>query len=84
MPGLGAMANAPACRTDPPRLLAESIWKKQIPIYCFYDHFLDSDDQLVHEELPSADFSRGGVCLLGASSMNWGSSSGTCPIRRDA
>ena len=50
----------------------EATWKKQIPIYCFYDHYLDSDDKLVHEELPAADFSRGSVCLLGASSLNWG------------
>ena len=70
---LAALANDPrvldaihrACWT-------ESIWKKQIPIYCYYDHFIDSDDRMLHHDLPAADFSRGGVCLIGASSLNWG------------
>jgi len=46
-------------------------WKKGIPLFCFNDHFLDSEDRLLHEELPSADFSRGGVYFLGASSVTW-------------
>jgi hypothetical protein len=69
---LSAMANDARVQDAIHRVCwTESIWKKQIPIYCFYDHYLDSDDKLVHEELPAADFSRGSVCLLGASSMNW-------------
>jgi hypothetical protein len=50
---------------------AEATWKKQIPIHCFYEHFIDSFDRTAHQELPAADFSRGGVYLLGASSMTW-------------
>lgn len=50
----------------------ESIWKNQIPLFCFYNHFFDSDDYVVHEELPASDFSRGSVCMVGASSMSWG------------
>jgi len=46
-------------------------WKKSLPIFCFTDHFVDSDERLLHEEVPEADFSRGGVYFMGASSMRW-------------
>jgi hypothetical protein len=49
----------------------QAIQKKQIPIYCYYDHFIDSADRLLHQDLPAADFSRGGVYLVGASSLAW-------------
>ena len=39
-------------------------WEKGIPLFCFNDHFLDSEDRLLHEELPSADF-----CAVG--SISW-------------
>jgi len=42
-----------------------------LPIYCFNGHFADYDERFLHEELPSADFSRGGVYFLGASTMKW-------------
>jgi hypothetical protein len=70
---LGAMANDPRVLDAIHRAAwAEAAWKKQIPIYCYYDHFVDSDDRMLHQDLPTADFSRGGVCLIGASSLNWG------------
>jgi hypothetical protein len=50
---------------------AEAKWKNQIPIPCFHSHFVDTEDCLLHHELPSADFSRGGVCLIGASNLTW-------------
>lgn len=50
---------------------AEAAWKRQIPLICFQDHFLDSADRVMHHELDSADYSRGGVCLIGASSLSW-------------
>lgn len=70
--GLDALANDPRVLDGVRRgCWVESIWTKQIPMYCFTDHFLDSEDRLLHQELPAADFSRGSVCLFGASSMNW-------------
>ena len=47
----------------------EARWKKQIPLFSFTSHFLDVADRLCHEEIPSADFSRGGVYLAGGSNM---------------
>ena len=49
----------------------QSNWKKQIPIFCFNEHFVDSEDRLLHQDLPAADYSRGGVYILGASSVAW-------------
>ena len=45
--------------------------KKLIPVFCMHNHFFDARDRLLHEELPSADYSHGGVYFLGASSMMW-------------
>ena len=51
---------------------SQSIWKRQIPIFCFYDHFVDSTDRLMHQDIPDLDFSRGGgVCMFGASNATW-------------
>lgn len=49
----------------------EASWKKQIPMFCYNDHFLDCDDRLLHQDIPSADYSRGGVYFLGASNVAW-------------
>ncbi len=51
---------------------AQAAWKKQIPLICFQDHFLDSADRVMHQDLNTADYSRPGVCLIGASSLSWG------------
>jgi hypothetical protein len=50
----------------------ESKWKKLIPLFCTTNHFLDPEDRVLHEQIPSADFSRGGVHFVGASTITWG------------
>ena len=45
--------------------------RESLPIYCFTHHYTDLEEWILHEEIPSADFSRGGVYFLGASSMKW-------------
>jgi len=45
--------------------------KKRIPIYCFTDHFNDYEERFVHQDIFSADYSRGGVYFMGASNMKW-------------
>ncbi len=45
--------------------------KKLLPMYCYNGHFVDYEDRLLHEELPSADVSRGGVYFFGASTIKW-------------
>jgi hypothetical protein len=45
--------------------------KKRLPVYCFTDHFNDYEERFVHKDIPSADYSRGSVCFLGASNMKW-------------
>jgi hypothetical protein len=50
----------------------EAKWKKLIPIFCTNNHFVDATDRLLHEQIPSADYSRGGVYFVGASNMTWG------------
>ena len=40
-------------------------WKKQIPLFCCNKHFIDYEDWLLHKEIPSADFSQGGVFIYG-------------------
>lgn len=49
----------------------QAAWKKQIPLFCFYRHYLSSEDRLIHEDLPVSDFSHGGVYLVGASNVAW-------------
>jgi hypothetical protein len=70
--GLVALAETPWVK-DKIRDVAwsQATSKKQIPMASFYREFLDSGDQLIHEELPAADFSRGGVYFDGASNMAW-------------
>jgi hypothetical protein len=51
---------------------AQSISTKQIPFYCYNEHFIDPEDRLINGELPTADFSRGGVYVIGASNLTWG------------
>ena len=46
-------------------------WKKQIPLFCYTGHFTDYEERFLHEEVPSTDYSRGGVYFLGASTMKW-------------
>ena len=69
---LDGMANAQPVQ-DWMRRLAwqESKWKKQLPIFCWHSHLVDYEDRLFHEEIPSADFSRGGAFFMGASNMKW-------------
>ncbi len=45
--------------------------KQQIPMACYTEHFIDCDDRLLHQDIPSADYSRGGVYFLGASNLAW-------------
>jgi hypothetical protein len=45
--------------------------KKRIPVYCFTEHFNDYEERFIHQDIPSADYSRGGVYFLGASNMKW-------------
>ncbi len=66
------------------RLIRECAWeearaKGQIPLFSFNAHFLDAEDRMCHLELPSADFSRGGVYLTGASNMSWAARSWDLP-----
>jgi hypothetical protein len=46
-------------------------WKKLIPLFCTHNHFVDAEDRLLHEQIPSSDFSRGGVYFVGASNITW-------------
>jgi len=55
-------------------------WKKLIPLFCFTGHFVDIDERLVHEEIPTADFSKGGVYFIGASSMKWALKTWDLPV----
>jgi hypothetical protein len=50
----------------------QSKWKKQIPMFCTTNHFIDPEDRLIHEQIPAADFSHGGVYFVGASNLTWG------------
>jgi hypothetical protein len=70
---LDAMANSPELQ-DWIRAVSwrESKWKKLIPLFCTNDHFLDAEDRVLHEQIPSADFSHGGVYFVGASNITWG------------
>jgi hypothetical protein len=45
--------------------------KKSLPIFCFTGHFVDTEERLLHDAVPGADYSRGGVYFFGASSMQW-------------
>jgi hypothetical protein len=45
--------------------------RESLPIYCFTNHFTDYEEWFLHDKIPSADFSRGGVYFLGASTMKW-------------
>ncbi len=49
----------------------ESKVKKQLPYYCFTGHFIDYEERFLHEEIPSIDYSHGGVYFFGASTMKW-------------
>jgi len=67
-----AMAETPWVKDT----IRETAWKqatrkKQIPLFSFYREFLDSEDRLIHEDLPSLDFTRGGIYLIGASNVAW-------------
>jgi len=42
-------------------------WRRHNVIYAYDVGFADSDDRLLLQELPEADFSRGGVCFVGSS-----------------
>ena len=70
---LDAMANSQAVE-DWIRAVSwrEAKWKKLIPLFCTNNHFLDAEDRLIHEQIPSADYSRGGVYFVGASNITWG------------
>lgn len=70
---LDAMANSPDVQ-DWIRAVSwrESKWKKLIPLFCTNNHFLDAEDRVLHEQIPSADYSRGGVYFVGASNITWG------------
>jgi hypothetical protein len=69
---LDAMANLKPVQ-DWMRTVAwqQSKSKKQIPLFCWNEHFIDYEDRLLHKEIPSADFSEGGVFFMGASNMKW-------------
>jgi hypothetical protein len=42
-------------------------WRRENVIYADDRGFADSDDRLLLQEIPEADFSRGGVCFIGSS-----------------
>jgi hypothetical protein len=46
--------------------------KKLMPLFCTNDHFIDAQDRILHDQIPSADFSRGGVHFVGACNLAWG------------
>ncbi len=39
--------------------------------YSHEHYFVDFEDRLINEELPAADYSRGGVYLMGTSNLKW-------------
>lgn len=39
--------------------------------YSYEHYFVDFEDRLINEELPAADYSRGGVYLMGTSNLKW-------------
>jgi hypothetical protein len=39
--------------------------------YSYEHYFVDFEDRLINEELPMADYSRGGVYLMGTSNLKW-------------
>jgi len=39
--------------------------------YSYEHYYSDFEDRLINEELPSADYSRGGVYLIGTSNLKW-------------
>ena len=45
--------------------------KKQIPLFAFNEHYVDYEERFIHQDLSSADYSRGGVYFFGASTMKW-------------
>jgi hypothetical protein len=69
---LDAMANSQAVQDWMRRVSwQQSKLKKQIPLFCYNEHFSDYEDCLLHKVVPAADFSRGGVYFMGASNMKW-------------
>lgn len=39
--------------------------------YSYENYFIDFEDRLINQELPSADYSKGGVYLIGTSNLKW-------------
>jgi hypothetical protein len=39
--------------------------------YSYENYFVDFEDRLINQELPGADYSRGGVYLIGTSNLKW-------------
>lgn len=59
-------------------------WRRSNGIYAFHPLALDSEDYLLLRELPYADFSRGGVCFIGSSTLEHSVMTWTLPAEQIA
>jgi hypothetical protein len=59
-------------------------WRRSNEVYAYHPLALDAEDYLLLCELPYADFSRGGVCFIGSSTMEHSVMTWTLPPQQAA